>query len=77
MRVIPSSASSIRSHRVWLPTGRCPVPGVEGSEEGAAWVEETGCWEEGIDCLVTEMLSVNERLVEDPGMPLVGNTISI
>lgn len=77
MRVIPSSASSIRSHRVWLPTGRCPVPGVEGSEEGAAWVEETGRWEEGIDCLVIETPSIKERLVEDTGIALVELTISI
>lgn len=71
MRVIPSSASSIRSHRVWLPTGRCPVPGVEGSEEG------TGRWEEGIDCLVIETPSIKERLVEDTGIALVELTISI
>ena len=37
-----SSASSIRSRSVWLPTGSCPVPGVEGAEEEAAVWEEDG-----------------------------------
>lgn len=41
VRVMPSSASSIRSHRAWLPTGSCPVPGVEGAgEEAAVWEED-------------------------------------
>ena len=42
VRVMPSSASSIRSLRAWLPTGCCPVPGVEGAEEEAAVWEEEG-----------------------------------
>ncbi|KAG7223636.1 hypothetical protein INR49_015361 [Caranx melampygus] len=29
---MPSSASSIKSRRAWLPTGACTVPGVEGAE---------------------------------------------
>lgn len=42
MRVKPSSASSIRSRRVWLPTGSCLTPGVEGAEEQEAVWEEEG-----------------------------------
>lgn len=41
VRVMPSSATSIRSRRVWLPTGSCPVPGVEGAgEEATVWAED-------------------------------------
>lgn len=38
---MPSSASSIRSRSVWLPTEKCPVPGVDGAgEEAAVWEED-------------------------------------
>lgn len=43
VRVMPSSASSIRSCKAWLLTGSCPVPGVEGAgEQEAIWEEDGG-----------------------------------
>lgn len=39
---MPSSASSTRSRRVWLPTVCCLNPGVEEAEEQEAVWEEEG-----------------------------------
>lgn len=57
---MPSSASSIRSLSAWLPTGSCPVPGVEGAVEGEAF------WESRMEALLAER-GVPSLLIEGSG----------